>query len=341
MNVFRVGLNPYGLAYTTGLQGAGTPRANPNNAGLNGFLNIAREINARCIEIHDGWLRGMGDEELARLSATLDPGPEGPGHQRPGLERIVSTGLMQQSGETLEDATRCARGIGARVIRVGLSPVLEGSRSRWGARWPEMSAHARETLIREAPRAGEAGLVLAIEDHQDFGSEELVAMAEEAGENVGIVLDTGNPFAVGEDPVAFARRAAHRIRHVHLKDYRAQFTGEGYRLIRCAIGDGCVPLAEMAAVLAEHHSSLTASLEPGALEARHIRAFAPDWWRGYPPREASEFATAVGRLHHNRLADDEDYRTPWERGAPGSELVAYEKMQIERSVKNVRASGLL
>ena len=62
--------------------------------------------------------------------------------------------------------------------------------------------------IEEAPRAADAGLILAIEDHQDFGSEELVTMAEEAGENVGIVLDTGNPFAVGEDPVAFARRAS-------------------------------------------------------------------------------------------------------------------------------------
>ncbi len=27
-------------------------------------------------------------------------------------------------------------------------------------------------------------------------------MSEEAGPNAGIVFDTGNPFAVGEDPVA-------------------------------------------------------------------------------------------------------------------------------------------
>jgi len=202
-----------------------------------------------------------------------------------------------------------------------------------------MVSHARETLKREAPRAADAGLVLAIEDHQDFGSEELVSMSEDAGENVGIVLDTGNPFAVGEDPVAFTRRAAHRIRHVHLKDYRAQFTDEGYRLVRCAIGDGCVPLAEIAAVLAEHHTSLTASLEPGALEARHIRAFTADWWHGYPPRDAHEFGTAIGRLRHNRLAEDEDYRTPWEREAPGAELIKYEMTQIHRSVDNMRTLG--
>ena len=121
-----------------------------------------------------------------------------------------------------------------------------------------------------------------------------MAIAEEAGEHVGIVLDTGNPFAVGEDPVAFARRAGHRIRHVHLKDYAAQFTDEGYRLVRCAIGDGCVPFRAIAAVLEAHSPSLTASLEPGALEVRHIRLFTPEWWTGYPPRAASELGVALG-----------------------------------------------
>jgi sugar phosphate isomerase/epimerase len=101
-----------------------------------------------------------------------------------------------------------------------------------------MVVHARATLTRDAPKARDRGIQLGIEDHQDFGSEELMSMAEEAGANVGIVFDTGNPFAVGEDPVAFARRVLPRLLHVHLKDYQAQFTDDGYRLVRCAIGEG-------------------------------------------------------------------------------------------------------
>ena len=167
-----------------------------------------------------------------------------------------------------------------------------------------------------------------------------MAIVEEAGEHVGIVLDTGNPFAVGEDPVAFARRAGHRIRHVHLKDYTAQFTDEGYRLVRCAIGDGCVPFGAIAAVLEEHSPSLTASLEPGALDVRHIRLFTPDWWNGYPPRAASELGAALGRLHHNQLDAGADYRTPWERGASGTEIIDYEMGQIRRSVENMRDDGV-
>lgn len=323
----RIGLNPYGLAYAVGLQGAGTPRANPSPVGLEGFLHVARELQARCLEIHGAWLEGMPAAALAQLRDECAAREMTP---------VVSTALGHTAGETIEGAIALARSLGAPIVRLGLSPVLEGSRAKWGARWPAMVAHARDTLLREAPRAADAGLIVAIEDHQDFGSEELVGLAEAAGANVGIVFDTGNPFAVGEDPVAFARRAAHRIRHVHLKDYRAQFTSEGYRLVRCAIGDGAVPFAELAPILAAQ-GVLTASIEPGALEARHIKLFSADWWQGYPPREARELGTAIGRLRASRLADDESYETPWERGAAPAEIVEYELAQVRRSAENVKA----
>jgi sugar phosphate isomerase/epimerase len=270
----------------------------------------------------------MTDAELTRLGGELA-----------GMTPICSHWLTQQPGETLANAIRCATGVGASLIRLHLTPVLEGSRAQCGARWGRMVAHARATLNGEAQKAARAGLMLAIENHQDFGSEELVSIAQEAGDNVGVALDTGNAFAVGEDPVAFTRRAADRIRHVHLKDYVAQFTDEGYRLIRCPVGDGCVPLKEIAAVLEQHSPSPSASLEIGALEARHIRLFTPEWWSGYPSRLQSELDTALSRLRQRQLDEKADYRTPWERAAPGEEVVAYEMAQIRRSVDNMRAIG--
>ena len=325
--MFRVGLNPYGLAYTVGLHGAGTPRANPNPIGMAGFIAVAREVGAEVIELHGDWLPAMTDAGLMRL---------GDEFAALGLVPVISAGLVHRPGETLEDAVRSARLLRASTIRLGLTPVLEGARSRWGLRWREMITHAADVLVAEAPRAAAAGLTIAIEDHQDLGSEELVAMAEAAGDNVGITFDTGNPFAVGEDPVAFAARAADRVRHVHLKDYRAVFTGEGYRLVRCAIGDGAVPFAEIAGVLGARHASLSASIEPGALEARHIRLFAPEWWEGYGPREARELATAIGRLRAGAVGEGEPWQTPWERDAPAREIVEYELIEVRRSAENAR-----
>jgi sugar phosphate isomerase/epimerase len=327
--MFTLGLNPYGLTCTVGLQAMGTPRANPRPIGLDGFINLADELELPCIELDWRWLARLDDASLGRLRERLA-----------GFSVVYSHWLAQEPGESLADPIRRAAAIDAQILRLHLTPVLEGARAAWGPRWAEMIAHARRTLRDEAGRAGDAGLIVAIENHQDLGSEELVALAEELGDHVGIVLDTGNPFAVGEDPVAFAQRAAHRIRHVHLKDYVAQFTAEGYRLVRCAIGDGAVPFEEIAAVLAAGKGTLTASIEPGALEARHIRLFTPGWWDGYPPREARELGVMLGRLRRHALADDADCRTPWERGAPPEELMAYEMAHIRRSLERVRALGL-
>jgi sugar phosphate isomerase/epimerase len=306
-----VGLNPYGLAYTLGLQGDA-------GSGLDGFLEIAGEIGARVVELHAPWLDGL---DLAALKARL-------GDRVP----VISCGL--DGGD--DDALAAATALGARIVRMPLSRVLQGDRH--AADWPAIVAGVRERLARLAPRAAAAGVSLAIENHQDFTSAELLAFCEEAGDAVGITLDTGNSFPVAEAPLDFARTVAPRVRHVHLKDYRVQFTAEGYRLVRCAIGDGAVPFRELVEIVGR---DLTASLEPGALAARHIRLFTPDWWRGYPPVDARQLAAALRAAQVNRLGDEEDFRTPWERGVTGEELIRYERDMMRTSAANMRALGLM
>src|ERR1700733_8959435 len=82
---FAFGLNPYGLTHHLGLQGAGGPRANPEGAGLEGFIAIATELGAKVLEIYDPWLRAMSDDELRALRDRLG---------NLGMVPIVSSGLM-------------------------------------------------------------------------------------------------------------------------------------------------------------------------------------------------------------------------------------------------------
>ena len=320
------GLNPYGLTYHLGLQGAGTARANPKGAGLEGFIALCAELGARAIEIFDPWLRAKSDAELAALKTRLD---------ELRLTPIVSWGLMMGP---FESALRSARALDAATIRCGLTTVLCGDRAALGEKWPELVASVRASLKQYGPVVADGGRILAIENHQDFGSDELVGFCEET-RGVGICVDAGNTFPVVEAPLDFYARVAPYVRHVHLKDYRVQFTDEGYRLVRCAIGDGAVPVAEMLDLFAAHHPNLTAVLEPGALEARHVRWLTPEWWRGYAPKSAEALARCVASARVNHLPEDVDYRTPWEKG-DDSALVHYELAMIRRSAANMRALGL-
>jgi 3-oxoisoapionate decarboxylase len=323
---FALGLNPYGLTYHLGLQGAGGPRANPKGSGLEGFIAIATELGAKVLEIYDPWLRALSDDDLRALHDRL---------AALGMTPVVSSGLMMGP---FESALRSARALDAKVIRYGLTTVLCGDRHALGDKWAELVAQVRAALGDRGPRAHDAGVTLAIENHQDFGSEELANFCEGA-RGVGICLDTGNTFPVAEAPLDFTRRVAAHVRHVHLKDYRVQFTDEGYRLVRCAIGDGAVPIAAMLDILAARGDRLTAVLEPGALEARHVRCLRPEWWTFYPPKQASAFAACLAAARVNRLADDADARTPWERGDDAA-IADYELAMIRRSASNMGAIGL-
>jgi sugar phosphate isomerase/epimerase len=323
---FRTGLNPYGLTYHLGLQGHGTARANPDGRGLEGFIALGAELGARVLEIFDPWLAALSDDDLRALKERL---------AGLGIEPVVSGGLITADADSV---FRSARLLGAGMIRFVLTNVLCGDRA---ARedWADLRAAAARAVTTLGRRAADQGIMIAIENHQDFTSAEMVEFCG-LGPGVGLTYDTGNSFPVAEAPLDFTRIVAPHVRHLHLKDYRVQFTREGIRLVRCAIGDGAIPFAEIFALLGEHHDSLTAVLEPGALEARHVRLFTPGWWRGYPQRSAPALAACLLAAQRNRLGEEDDFRTPWERKADG-EVADYELAMIRRSAANMRNLGVM
>jgi sugar phosphate isomerase/epimerase len=326
--LIRVILNPYGIAYAMGLQGAGTERANPRPLSLSDYVDLVDGFGLSGVEFYTPLLDALDDAGLAHLRDRL-------------ASKRQAVVMSQPLAEDLSRSIECARALGAKVIRCHATPVLCGDRSAPGCDWPKHVAGVRRLLAHWAPRLAEHGLGLAIENHQDFTSADLIELCEFGGANVGITFDVGNALSVGEDPVAFARVVAPRLRHIHLKDYRAHWSDEGYRLVRCAIGDGAVPFAEVLKILDRGDVALTAAIEPGALSARHIRLLTTSWWKGYAPRSADSLAAALRVARTRRLAETEDWRTPWEAGAGAEEIVRYEMSQLHKSVENLKEMGLL
>ncbi len=322
------GLNPYGLTYFLGLQGAGTPRLNPNGAGLEGFIKLTEELGGKAIELWEGWFKTMSDGELAALKVRLDT---------LGWKRVLSSGLQHGDMDLL---IRCATALDAKYIRVALTPILCGNRAAAGQQWHDLVHSVRDKLEAVVPKLEAANVTLLIENHQDFTSRELVGLCDEFGEHVRIVFDMANTFPVAESPLDFARVIAPYVRHCHVKDYRAVIEPDGFRLVRCPSGDGCVPHKEMFDILAQHNDEMVACIEIGALDDRHVKLYTPQWWHGYAPKQAEELAACLLAVQKNRFEPGEEWRTPWQLNAD-DQLIDYELGQYRKSAANLKAQGLM
>jgi sugar phosphate isomerase/epimerase len=325
--MLSIGLNPYGLAYTLGVYGAGTPRANPNPWPVGRYVDFAESLGVDGIELHAAHLHALADDEIRRL------------HDRFTADQWWTVLARPAWTGDWPRTIQVARLLDVNVIRTHLTPVLCGDRADAANPWPARIAEVRRTLNEVAGRLADHDLKLAIENHQDFCSGELFELCESTAANVGVTLDTANPLAVGEDPVDFAKVVAPKALHLHLKDYRVQWTDQGYRLIRCPTGSGCVPLRQIVDVFEGRR--LTAGIEVGALDARHIRCFESAYWTHHPPRTVEQFSKCLAAARCKRIPETEDCRTPWERGAPPEEISAYELAQVEQSARNLRDLGLL
>ena len=73
------------------------------------------------------------------------------------------------------------------------------------------------------------------------------------------------------------------------------------------------------------------SIELAALEARHIRVLADDYWPDYPPRSAAQLANVL-RFVQAHAEPMGDWRTPFEHGASAEEIIAYEGHQLSASL---------
>lgn len=270
----------------------------------------------------------FGDATLRRFRDAMDSA---------GLSLVVDTAVVEP--EVLRRTLPVAASLGARVVRAMPSTVLEGARASYAGGWVGYLDELKRRIAEVVPLLESLQLVLALENHQDVDSSELVELCEVGGPWVGVTLDVANPLAVGEDVLEFARRVGPWIHNVHLKDYRIHATPSGFRLVRCALGQGVVPFAELLPMLAEVAPDAPLHIELAALHARHIRLLEDEWWEGYAARDARSLVPVLRTVARRAQPADEDWRTPLERGDGPEAVVEYERAQLDESVRFLRQEG--
>jgi sugar phosphate isomerase/epimerase len=319
-----IGVAAYTFSYLCGFAGAGTPRAWPHPYDAYDLMDLAAAHGLGGVEFPPAW--GLGSLDRAELVKARDYAAA---H---GLFVVVDSGVVDVA--TLQALLPAAATLGARTVRVIVSSILCGDRRAVRNTWPAYLAEIARRLREVRALAEETGVAIALENHQDLTSDELVALCEEVGSpQIGVNLDAVNPLAVGEEPLAFARRVTPYLKNVHLKDYRLYRTPQGYRLARCPIGAGVLDVPVLLDLCAREAPHATVCIELGALEARHVRLLDDEFWPGYPPRRVEEVLPVLRLREELARPTDEDWRTPWERGEQGEALASFEMSQFEQSVE--------
>jgi 3-oxoisoapionate decarboxylase len=291
------------------------------------LIALATEHQLSGIEIPlAGMLPDLSNESIDQLRATLESA---------NLGLVADTGVVDVT--TLSEQLPAAARAGAKVVRATLSSILEGARAKLPGGWHAYIEQMRRRIVELRPLLEEYDLTLALENHQDATSDDLIGLCQAGGERVGITFDVVNPLAVGEQPFEFARKAGALIRNVHIKDYQIYPTESGYRLVRAAIGQGVIDWAAMLALLHKVAPGATYHIELAALYARHVRLLEDDWWDGYPPRDARDLIPTLRFVAQHARSADEPWQTPWEREEEDDACEQYERRQFEASVAHLRS----
>lgn len=256
-----------------------------------------------------------------------------------GLRLVGDYGILVNGeiGEIKNYMKACAA-LGAKVMRAMISGVLCGDRRKLEGGWDNHLSRTAASLRELLPLAEDLGICIAIENHQDATSDDLLNLWDLVRHSpaYGVTLDAGNPLAVGEDPVEYARRLAPLLRHAHLKDYTIHFAPEGYRLVRCAAGDGVVDFPAILAILRGNGHDVLPGIEIGAQQTRTIPFLEPGWWECHQPTPATRLIPALKILWAKGRPMDEPYSSAWERGEDSATVCAEEWDILNRSIAYFR-----
>jgi sugar phosphate isomerase/epimerase len=327
----RIGLSALSFSYRCGLVGRGTDRLVTQPLTIEGLLTLASRAGLHGVEFPFIMLTSLEPEYLNHLRARLTT------H---GLTPVLDSNVIDVP--TLEQQIPAAAILGARVVRVLLSDILEGGRTGipggWATHLDEMIARLRHLR----PLAEHHGVCIAVENHQDATAEDLIQICTSVGgEYIGVSLDPINALTVAEEPLQAIQMVAPYIRNLHLADFLVYPSEEGYRLVRCALGEGCFNFRALFALLEDASAAMFCQIELVSHSHRHVRLLTDDWWEGYGPRDIRTVLPVLRLMAQNIQPTDEDWRTPWERGANEATVALYEDQQFAASVAYLRSIGIL
>jgi sugar phosphate isomerase/epimerase len=311
----RLGLDSYCYRHAAGLWDY-QPHENAPMA-VEHFLEKAAELGLDGVQLADA--RHLDSLEYGYVSELR--------RKAEALGLYLELGTAGTNPDHLQTMVRAAHVLGSKLVRTFLGKPRPTS----PAGMAEIISEAAGQLGQVLPLCERYGVSLAVENHQDLTTAELLRLMEIVDSQwVGVCLDTGNGLALLDDPMETARAFAPLVKTVHLKDYQVCARANGFVLIGCPLGEGVVDLRGIADLLAAEAPEAALNIE--AYLGKHFVPALEDGYLRQLPEAPAQALGATLRLVRDRGLPREPV-LPTEREAPEQELLAAEEEVVVRSVR--------
>jgi sugar phosphate isomerase/epimerase len=180
------------------------------------FVRRAAELQVDGVSLESCFFESLEPGYLAEIKAALD---------ERGMERVLAwghpdgleAGRNERAWHEMNSLIPKAQFMGAAIMRIVASSLM----FRHEPHGPQIDAVVG--MLRESVKLAEdCGVVLAIENHIDYTSAEILEILERVDSPaLKVNFDTGNTLRMMEDPVAAARRLGPYTVATHTKDVDA------------------------------------------------------------------------------------------------------------------------
>lgn len=215
------------------------------------FLDYALPQNVDEVALESCFFDALDDGLCAEISARLD---------EVGIERVLGWGHPEglwggtrpEELEALERHIPQVRKLGSRRMRICAASMNYAKTPR-----DELIGAVAPMLKRAAEVAAAHDVTLALENHIDFTSHDVLRLLEEVNsDSLRVNFDTGNTIRLFEDPVEAAARLAPYTVSTHTKDIATRVRGgspsENFTWWpSCPVGEGVIDMPGVVRALHE------------------------------------------------------------------------------------------
>lgn len=223
------------------------------------------------------------------------------------IDAIVAAPKDNDDLGRFEAEIRTAAQAGVQAARTVIMPGRRYEQFKSLAEFREFEARGKQMLQRAVPVVEKYRMRLAVENHKDQRIDERVALFEQIGsEFVGACVDTGNSFALLDDPIETVERLARFAFTVHLKDQAVREYEDGFLLGDIPLGAGCFDLKRMVEILKAAKPGIRFALELITRDPLKVPCLTDSYWATMLDVPARDLARTMRFVRAHRAENLQD-----------------------------------